>query len=290
MIMIHTRRALLAGACVSLSLVLSLGSPAPRAPARAARARGSVTGLTIRLSAFDRAGTRVVPARIAAGYVPLTVINDLPVPAGVFFARVSKGYTTKQAISIADNPQSPPAAASRAATWVGGLQTDPPARTATGWLRLTPGRYFVTLGAQSRQATQSFTVEPAASAAQGEPASTATVFMRENAFALPAVLPAGAITLKLVNSDTDIHLALIARVPATATAKQMAHDLTLPPARQPAWMHRISAVGTAPLSPRQTTWMTLQVTPGHYAILCPLPDAKGIPHFLMGMLAIVQVR
>jgi hypothetical protein len=49
-------------------------------------------------------------------------------------------------------------------------------------------------------------------------------------------------------------------------------------------------VGTAVLSPRQTAWITLQLTPGHYALVCPLPDAKGRPHFLMGMLSIVAVR
>ncbi len=281
----HTRRVLIACAAASLSLVVTLRG------ATFTTATQAATGLTVRLSAFSVAGVRVVPAHVPAGIVPLTVIDDLKVPAGALIFRVNKGYTANQAIAIFVDLKAPQDRLNRAATFVAGFSGFVPGQRLGGWARLTPGSYVVALGGNFQPRTQTFVVDPAPGAPMGEPASAATVSMRENAFDMPALLPAGTITLKVVNTDADVHLGYVARLGQKVSVRQLQRALTQPENKQPAWLHGAPPTGAAGiLSHSQIMWWTLHLTPGHYAIICPLPGPDGMPHFLMGMLKLFDVR
>jgi hypothetical protein len=49
--------------------------------------------------------------------------------------------------------------------------------------------------------------------------------------------------------------------------------------------------GVAPLAPGETNVLTLEVTPGPYAFLCFVPDAKdGKPHVAHGMMKDIVIR
>jgi hypothetical protein len=138
---------------------------------------------------------------------------------------------------------------------------------------------------------QTFTVAAELAGTATAPASTATVTMAENRFTLPAVLPAGHITLTVVNTDTDVHLGFVTRLSRKVSLAQLKAALMLPEPQQPAWLHSpapTEAVGI--LSHGQTMWWTLALTPGHYALICPLPGPDGKPHFMMGMLTLFEVR
>jgi hypothetical protein len=179
----------------------------------------------------------------------------------------------------------------RAATFGAGFTDFVPGQRLSGWVHLTPGLYVVVSGGNFQPHSQTFTVDPAPGAAVAAPASTATVTMEENKFDLPAVLPAGRITLKIRNIDTDLHLTYLARLGRKVSLAQLTQALTLPEAKQPAWLHSAAPTGAAGiLSHGQDMWWTLSLTPGHYAVICPLPGPDGKPHFLMGMLKLFDVR
>jgi hypothetical protein len=44
------------------------------------------------------------------------------------------------------------------------------------------------------------------------------------------------------------------------------------------------------LQPRATIWFIAHLQPGTYAVLCFVPDDNGIPHALLGMIAILTVK
>jgi hypothetical protein len=279
----HSRRALIVLGAASLSLVVTAGV----APARAMQ---MATGLTVRVSALN-AGTRVIPAHVPAGIVPFTVIDDLTEPASALIFRVNTGYTPAQAIAIFTDQKATQARLNRAASFVAGFTAFAPGQHLSGWIHLTPGSYVVSSLGNFRAHTQTFRVDAAARAPLGAPASAATVTMEENKFAMPAVLPAGHITLKVVNADTDIHLGYVTRLARKVSLQQLKAALTRPEKEQPAWLHSAAPTGAAGiLSHGQVMWWTLNLTSGHYAIICPLPGPDGKPHFMMGMLKLFDVR
>ncbi len=309
MVPTFTRRAIIAWAATALAVVSALGAggPTPHGasaggvhPDRAhlvtmvaapAQAMSAAPGLTVSIAALN-AGARVVAAHVPAGIVPLTVIDDLKVSAGAPIFRINKGYTAKQATAIFLDAKAPLHALDRAVTFVAGFSIIVPGQRLSGWIRLTPGSYVVASGGFSVQLhTQTFIVDPAPRASTGEPTSVATIEMRENAFAMPALLPAGTSTLKVVNTDADAHLAFVSRLAKAVTRQQLLRALALPDAKQPAWLHDAPPLGVAGiLSHGQSMWWTLHLPPGHYAITCPLPGPDGKPHVLMGMFTLFDVR
>lgn len=280
----HMRRPLLA--CALASLILTVG-------ATTAQTTHAVTGITIHVAALN-ADARVVPAHVPAGIVPFTVIDDLTGPAGALIFRANAGYTPAQAIAIFLDQKAPQGRLNRAATFVAGFTCFVPGQQLHGWVHLTPGSYVVASGGNFKPHAQTFRVDAAPgtpNAPMGAPPSAATVTMRENAFDLPAVLPKGRITLKIVDTDTDVHLGYVARLGHTASLAQLKAALLLPEPKQPAWLHSAAPTGAVGiLSHGQTMWWALDLTPGHYAIICPLPGPDGKPHFMMGMLKLFEVR
>lgn len=277
------RRALLAGALASLPLLLTRSHTT-------AQTTRTVTGLTIHVAALN-AGVRVVPAHVPTGIMPFTVIDDLKGPAGVLVFRANAGYTLAQAIAIFENPKAPPGQLNRAATFVAGFTGFVPGQQLHGWVHLTPGAYAVVSGGNFKPHAQTFTVDARPAGMATAPATTAIVTMGENKFALPAVLPAGPVSLKVVNTDTDVHLGFVTRLSRTVSLAQLKAALMLPEPQQPAWLHSAAPTGAVGiLSHGQTMWWTLALTPGHYALICPLPGPDGTPHFMMGMVKLFDAR
>jgi len=57
----------------------------------------------------------------------------------------------------------------------------------------------------------------------------------------------------------------------------------------PPWVHEFTSVD--PQGPGLTQWVTLNLTPGTYAMLCFLPDVNtDLPHALEGMVNSFTVR
>src|SRR5215210_6003240 len=113
--------------------------------------------------------------------------------------------------------------------------------------------------------------EPAA-APVGPAAAPITVTATDFKFDLPAQVPAGAVTLHLINRGKELHQAQIIRLDDGKTIDDFAKAMKQagPP---PSWVKFVG--GPNGIAPEQEGSSTTALTPGHYALLCFIPGADG---------------
>lgn len=126
---------------------------------------------------------------------------------------------------------------------------------------------------------------PAATIAANEVTITATEF----AFDAPAEIPAGLTNFRMVASGEALHHATLIKLDSGKTFDDfMAGLKTMKPGTpSPGWI--IPAGGPNAVNPGATSALTTVVEPGNYAIVCFIPDSKGVPHFAHGMVKALTV-
>jgi hypothetical protein len=102
----------------------------------------------------------------------------------------------------------------------------------------------------------------------------------------PKEIPAGPTEFRLSNHGKELHHLIIARLDGGKT-----HDSLLvalkKPGMPPAWMHPVGGPNAA--DPGGESNATENLTPGHYAVLCYIPSADGVPHVAKGMISSLEV-
>jgi hypothetical protein len=123
---------------------------------------------------------------------------------------------------------------------------------------------------------------PAAAAAPATVTITATDFKLD----LPAQIPAGAVTLHLVNQGKELHQAQVIRLEDGKTVADFAKAMKTsgPP---PSWVKWVG--GPNGIAPDQEGNTSTALAPGHYAVLCVIPGLDGIPHVMKGMIQPFEV-
>jgi hypothetical protein len=126
---------------------------------------------------------------------------------------------------------------------------------------------------------------------EAPPAAPAPNVMVINAsdfsFAAPDTVPAGWTQVRLVSAGPSMHHAALMKIEGGKTFDTLMAMLRTPPApnappmASPPWLKEIGSPN-AP-SPGDTSSVITQLEPGHYAILCFIPDSLGRPHFILGM-------
>jgi hypothetical protein len=113
-----------------------------------------------------------------------------------------------------------------------------------------------------------------------------TVEANDYALTLPAQVPAGVVTFRLVNHGKESHHAQIVRLEGGKTAGEFLRAFT-DTAAMPAWVRYLGGpVGTAPGQQRDAT---SRLTPGHYAVVCRIVSADGVMHVMKGMIREFEV-
>ena len=109
-----------------------------------------------------------------------------------------------------------------------------------------------------------------------------TVVASEYSFELPASVPAGLTTIRLVNKGKELHHMVLVRFDEGkslddlfAAMKQGADG---PP---PSWLHEVPSPNA--VGPNGETSVTVALQPGNYAVLCFIPAADHAPHVAKGM-------
>lgn len=122
-------------------------------------------------------------------------------------------------------------------------------------------------------------VAPAAAAAANEVTITATDY----AFDAPAEIPAGLTNFRMVDNGKELHHATLIKLEEGKTFDDMINGMkTMKPGTPPpGWL--IPAGGPNAAAPGNTVSLTMVMEPGNYAIVCFIPDAKGVPHVAHGM-------
>jgi uncharacterized cupredoxin-like copper-binding protein len=135
------------------------------------------------------------------------------------------------------------------------------------------------------------TAVPSAGAAAASPAATAsvapiTVTATDFKLAMPATVPAGSVSLRLVNSGKELHQAQIVRLDQGKTVADleaaMKHEGPPPP-----WLRFVG--GPNGIAPGQEGTSMASLAPGKYALICLIPSPDGVPHLMKGMIQPFEV-
>jgi hypothetical protein len=105
----------------------------------------------------------------------------------------------------------------------------------------------------------------------------------EYKFDAPDSIPAGLTSFTLTDSGKEIHHASLMKLDSGKTLADLENGIKnmKPGAPPPGWV--IPVGGPNAVAPTGSTALTMVMDPGTYAIVCFVPDEKGVPHVMKGM-------
>jgi uncharacterized cupredoxin-like copper-binding protein len=122
----------------------------------------------------------------------------------------------------------------------------------------------------------------AAAADQGE----ITIKAMDYAFELPATVRPGHRTIRLVGAGREAHHVWIVRIEEGKSINDFLAALR-PGASLPSWAKSIG--GPNAPSPGKESVAVVDLTPGHYWVICLIPSPDGKPHIMKGMMKPFEV-
>jgi uncharacterized cupredoxin-like copper-binding protein len=244
---------------------------------------------TVTITAADFAFT--APDTIPGGVVRVRLVNRGPSLHHVQFIKLGAGKTLDSLLAALRHPGPPPA-------WmmlVPGPNPPVPGASADLVVDLATGNYAIACFVPDAHGVPHFVhgmirpvvVRAPNGAAVPEPAADVQVDLSDYTFVLSKDISAGRHTLKVVNAGPQPHEMLIAKLDSGATAQQLARYVLggmrgRPPARP--------LGGASGMVPGEHAYFTMDFTPGDYALICFLPDAKdGKEHATHGMVKQIHV-
>lgn len=239
--------------------------------------------VSIMASDFSFAAPDTIPAGMTEFHLMAT--------AGLHHATIvrleeGKTFADFTAAMQAMKPSDPPPAW---VTWVGGPNPPAPGDTTIVTHDLTPGLYALICVVDvpdriphvAKGMMKPLVVAPATSPTMAPaPASDVNLTLVDYGFEVSPALTAGQHTLKVTNTAQQPHEFFLAKLDSGKTMADLgAWAMTFAgpmPAR--------ALGGLATMAPGATAYVRVQLTPGTYALLCFVPDAKdGKPHLEHGM-------
>jgi len=269
------------------TLALSLLAVACAKPAEAPTAPAEAQAITYTATDNAFAG----PDSIAPGMTTLTFVNNGAALHQLVLARFDDGKTLDSLMAFFQaNPNADPAWVH----WSGGVGAIAPGATGSSTEDLQAGTYallcFVTSPGDSLPhialgMSKQLIVAGEQNTAAAPEADT-ELHLSDFAFEMPAVT-AGPHTFKVVNDGQQTHEVFLVRLNEGTTAEQFlaaaAPGATAPPPGIPMG-------GNGAISPGMSNWFTATLEPGHYVLLCFVPDpADGMPHVMKGMVKEFEV-
>jgi hypothetical protein len=133
------------------------------------------------------------------------------------------------------------------------------------------------------------TPAPAAATAAPASANVVNIVASDYKFDAPATIPAGLTTLHLTNAGKEPHQANLIRLDSGKTYNDMMTGMKnmKPGAPPPGWA--VFAGGPNAIVPGGSADVTMNLPAGNYAIVCMIPDEKGVPHVMKGMSEAITV-
>ena len=232
-----------------------------------------------------------IPATLSAGPTTFTVVNHGREAHHLQLERLEQGHTLADLLAALKRGGPPPAWAVDAG---GPNAADPGGRSLSTTVDLLPGTYAAlcmipgTDGVPHamKGMVKQFTVSGSSARPAALAATRDTITLTDYAFEIPRDLGAGTHAVTVRNTGTQSHELVIARPApgrsAADVAQWAAHMQGPPPA------HFLG--GVTAIAPGQTNVLSLALTPGKYALLCFVPDAKdGKPHVAHGMMRDLEI-
>jgi hypothetical protein len=113
-----------------------------------------------------------------------------------------------------------------------------------------------------------------------------TITATEYAFSGPDTVPAGLVTLRIVNAGREPHQAGVVRIEGSRTPHEIA--AALESSTPPPWM--AFAGGPDAVNSGDTATATQRLAPGTYVLVCFLPSPDGTMHLEKGMIQTLVVQ
>lgn len=225
------------------------------------------------------------PAEIPAGLTTIHLVTSGPEMHHATFIRLEDGKSFddfKQAMQKGGPPPS-------WAVMAGGPNPPRPGGTTDETQLLEPGSYVIICVIPgpdgvphiAKGMMRPITVVPSSAAQAPEPAADVTVKLADYSFESSKPLTAGKHVIRIENVGAQPHELVLARLAPGKTASDLAawvEKMDGPPPGEPLG-------GVATIHAGGVGFITVDVTPGDYAFLCFVPDAKdGKPHVAHGMM------
>ncbi|MEK7668958.1 MAG: hypothetical protein AAB409_09935 [Gemmatimonadota bacterium] len=112
------------------------------------------------------------------------------------------------------------------------------------------------------------------------PVPVVTFTATDFAFQGPDTIPSGVVTLRLVNRGPSLHHVQMMQLGEGKTYDSLLAALRNP-GPPPAWARLVA--GPNPPAPGDSAEITQTLRPGNYAMICVIPNERGVPHIAMGM-------
>ena len=234
----------------------------------------------------------VAPEQVPSGMMTIHLVDNGRELHHVAFVKLNDGKTMANVEQMLKHPGPMP-------SWTvdyGGVNPPHPGGgMATTTQMLEPGNYALLCFVPSADGVPHFakgmvralTVVPDSGAVAPAPTADNTITLSDYRFAVSKPITAGKHTIKVENIGPQSHELMLARL---APGKKAA-DI-------PAWVEKPNGpppgepIGGVPaMATGHTAFVTADFTPGDYAFICFLPDAKdGTPHFAHGMIEQIHVE
>lgn len=232
------------------------------------------------------------PDTITAGWTNFHLVNDGPNLHHVQIVRLDSGKTVQDLGAAMKNPGPPP----RWAVFVGGPNAPSPGSSSDAVVNLEAGNYVIMCLVDipdhvphfAKGMIRPLTVAAASGPGLAEPTPDVTVTLSDYKFDVQGAITAGSHTIKVQNQGPQPHEVEVVRIAPGKTLKDLAAWINAPKGPPPAdALGGIDAIVPG-VSPAYTT---VNFTPGHYALICFIPDAKdGKPHMEHGMVKEFDVK
>jgi uncharacterized cupredoxin-like copper-binding protein len=233
-----------------------------------------------------------LPASLTAGPTTFRLVNRGRELHQLYLVKLADGKTAANLVSAIKAGGPPPSWA----TDVGGPNAvDPGATSPAATVPLTPGRYAALCIIPSPDGVPhvmkgmyaDLTVTPGVRAASLPSKPDLTITLVDYGYGTSSPLSAGSHVFLVKNDGKQSHEMVITRLLPGKTPADLA-----------AWAEKMSGPppahflgGISPIAPGRENELAMRLTPGHYVLLCFLPDAKdGKPHTAHGMVKDFVIR
>jgi hypothetical protein len=228
------------------------------------------------------------PETISEGWVRVKLTNSGQEPHHVQFLRLNDGVTLAQFEEVLKQGEGP---AMALVQQMGGVGAIAPTLSAQAVLNLPAGEYVILclipspsdhVAHVAKGMIKSLTVQPAKAATAFETKADLTVHMQDFAYDLPDSMPAGPLTIQVINNGPEAHEFNIMRLADGKTADDVLQYLGAPDGPPPF----TPVGGMNGLDKGLSGYAEIDLQPGTYVAICniPSPAAEGHPHFALGMI------
>jgi hypothetical protein len=230
------------------------------------------------------------PDVIPAGLTEFRFMNKGPSLHHMQILKLEGGKTIDDLRAALANPGPPPA-------WVkvvGGPNAPAPGLESNATLMLEPGNYalicFVDIGGPPhfmKGMVKALRVTASTDASAPTPKVDATATLFDYGFKLSSPIQPGTRTIRVLNGGAQPHEIELVRLPPGVSVSDFMKWLEKMEGPPPA----MPLGGISGLDVGGSQYFTADFTPGNYALVCFLPDAKdGKPHFAHGMIQQITVN